>query len=144
MPVLETIGTFAIAILLGGMVFFPTIVAPTVFKSLDQDSAGKFLRRLFPGYYAFMIVTSLSSAVFLFTKLDAAAILIVVAISTLIVRQALVPKINAWRDRDLAGDTAATKLFNVGHRVSVIVNLMQLAAVAWIFWRLLAGAGNGS
>ncbi|MEE3110181.1 MAG: DUF4149 domain-containing protein, partial [Pseudomonadota bacterium] len=36
---------------LGGLLFFPAVVAPTVFKSLPEAEAGHFLRALFPRYY---------------------------------------------------------------------------------------------
>ena len=137
MPLFETLATFFIAILLGGMIFFPSVVAPTVFKSLDQGSAGQFLRRLFPAYYIFIIVTSLIGAGLLLSKPTLAAVLFIVTASTLLVRQALVPKINAWRDRELAGDEAAAARFNAGHRASVIINLAQLAAIVWVFWQLI-------
>jgi len=132
------LATFVVAILLGGMIFFPSVVAPTVFKSLDQDSAGQFLRRLFPAYYVFMILTSLLGGGLLLSKPFLAATLFIIAASTLLVRQILVPNINAWRDRELSGDDAAAALFNAGHRASVIINLIQLAAIIWVFWRLIS------
>ena len=140
MPLLEISATFFVAILLGGMIFFPSVVAPTVFKSLDPESAGKFLRRLFPAYYIFIITTSVIGCGLLLAKPMLAGALFVVAASTVIVRQVLVPKINAWRDRELAGDEAAAALFNAGHRASVIINLVQLAAIIWVFWRLIASS----
>lgn len=138
MPLFETLATFFVAILLGGMIFFPSVVAPTVFKSLDQDSAGQFLRRLFPAYYVFIIVTSLFGGGLLLSKPILATALFIIAASTLLVRQVLVPRINAWRDRELAGDEAAAALFNAGHRTSVIINLFQLAVIIWVFWRLVS------
>jgi len=138
MPLFEMLAAFFVATLLGGMLFFPSVVAPTVFKSLDQDSAGQFLRRLFPAYYVFIIVTSLLGGALLLSKPILAATLLIIAASTLLLRQILVPKINAWRDRELAGDKAAAALFNAGHRASVIINLVQLAAIIWVFWRLVS------
>ncbi len=127
----------SLAALFGGMMFFPTVVAPRVFKVLDQESAGRFLRALFPAYYAFMIVTSalagiaaliLSPSIFLVHGLA----LFAVAVSTLAVRQILVPRINHWRDQSLAGDQAAEKRFNSSHRLSVVINMIQLLAVIGI------------
>ena len=140
MPLFELLAAFFVAILLGGMIFFPSVVAPTVFKSLDQDSAGQFLRRLFPTYYIFIIVTSLIGGALLLSKPILAVALFITAASTLLVSQVLVPKINTWRDRELAGDEAAAALFNAGHRASVIINLVQLAAIIWVFWRLIASS----
>ena len=50
--------TLLLAFLLGGMIFFPTVVAPAVFTSLDKAQAGSFLRKLFPNYYSFIIIVS--------------------------------------------------------------------------------------
>ncbi|MEL7040730.1 MAG: DUF4149 domain-containing protein [Pseudomonadota bacterium] len=136
MHVFETIGIYAVALLLGGMVFFPSVVAPTVFKSLSAEDAGAFLRRLFPTYYVFIIATSLLGAAALFSRPALAITLALIAASTLAVRQILVPKINAWRDQELAGDAAAKRHFALGHRASVIINFAQMVAAVWALWVL--------
>lgn len=134
---LETLALFASASVFGAMVFFPSVVAPMVFRSLDAASAGQFLRALFPGYYAFIVVGSALAAAALVSAPGLAAIMAAIALSTLAVRQMLVPQINAWRDAELAGDAAAAPKFAAGHRVSVIINMVQLAGVVWVLWRLV-------
>ena len=52
-----------VLLLLGGMLFFPSVVAPVVFASLPEAQAGAFLRAMFPRYYVFMIILSLAAAV---------------------------------------------------------------------------------
>ena len=37
-----------VLLLLGGMLFFPSVVAPVVFASLPEAQAGAFLRAMFP------------------------------------------------------------------------------------------------
>ena len=44
----------------GVIIFFSAVVAPTVFKSLEEREAGMFLRAFFPKYYIFGIVLGLS------------------------------------------------------------------------------------
>ena len=44
-----------VLLLLGGMLFFPIVVAPVVFVALPAAEAGTFLRAMFPRYYLFMI-----------------------------------------------------------------------------------------
>ena len=51
-----------VLMLLGAMLFFPSVVAPVVFTSLPEAQAGAFLRSMFPRYYAFMIALSLIAA----------------------------------------------------------------------------------
>ncbi|MEM1261672.1 MAG: DUF4149 domain-containing protein [Pseudomonadota bacterium] len=124
-----TIDLFVNAIvfgLLGSMVFFPAVVAPTVFKALPPEHAGRFLRQLFPRYYTFIIVASSVAAVLHWRVPIEAGVLAAVALSTLWVRQSLVPKVNAWRDLELAGDKQAGKQFARGHRLSVAINMLQM------------------
>ncbi len=131
------------AILLGGMIFFPTVVAPKVFSVLDERSAGQFLRALFPAYYMFIIaaagVAALTGAG---EKPVYAAVFALTAASTLAIRQALVPQLNAWRDEAAAGDGRSERKFAQGHRLSVIVNAAQLIAVAAVLidWTLTHAA----
>jgi hypothetical protein len=116
---------------LGGMVFFVGAVAPTVFRVLPQAEAGRFLRALFRNYYVAFAASSL-----LATGAAAAAgrgweavLLAVVAAGFIGARQGLMPRINALRDRMLAGEAAAAPAFNALHRASVWLNMAQMAVL---------------
>ncbi|MEO0975349.1 MAG: DUF4149 domain-containing protein [Pseudomonadota bacterium] len=122
-------GWLGLSALFGGMVFFPAVVAPRVFKVLSPASAGEFLRALFPAYYAFMIVSATIAALGFHARPRIALGLGAVALSTLLVRQLLVPRINAARDAQLAGDTSAAQRFARGHHLSVAINMVQLVFV---------------
>lgn len=140
---LAIVFTLSIAALFGAMLFFPAIVAPRVFAALDPDDAGRFLRRLFPGYYAFLIATSALAALAAALIGDPALnwpfmALGLIALSTAWVRQVLTPQLNRWRDAELAGDSAAAAKFKSGHRLSVIINLVQLVVVFAILIDLAA------
>ncbi|MEM9388201.1 MAG: DUF4149 domain-containing protein [Pseudomonadota bacterium] len=138
---MQVVGWWALGALFGAMVFFPAVVAPRVFRALDGESAGNFLRALFPGYYLFMIVSAAIAAVCFHARVAVAFGLLTVALSTLLVRQLLVPLINAARDAQLAGDTQAGARFQRGHRVSVVINMAQLIFVAWAVARLALTGG---
>ncbi len=117
--------------LLGAMLFFPSVVAPVVFTSLPEAQAGAFLRSMFPRYYAFMIALSLIAALFFLVASgesahQAAVVCLFVGISTLWVRQWLLPRINAARDAQLAGDVEAGRRFDRDHKLSVGINMVQL------------------
>lgn len=133
---MQVVGWWALSALFGAMVFFPAVVAPRVFRVLDGESAGNFLRALFPGYYLFMIGSAAIAAVCFHPHVVVAGGLLAVAISTLLVRQLLVPSINAARDAQLAGDSQAGARFQRGHRLSVIINVAQLVFVTWALARL--------
>ena len=122
---------------LGAMLFFAIAVAPTVFQALPADQAGLFLRRLFPRYYAALILgSSIAGAVLLPTQALAAGVCFVIVASTLWVRQILVPRINQLRDKELAGDPQAGVSFARWHRISVAINLIQLIALATLLMLL--------
>lgn len=119
----------SLILLIGGMVFFPAVVAPTVFSVFDDKTGGQFLRALFPRYYLYILATSLMGLTG--ALIQGSWILLVymfVFTSTLWVRQTLVPKLNSWRDAEQAGDEVAQRKFKRGHRLSVLINMMQLLA----------------
>lgn len=120
-----------VLMLLGAMLFFPSVVAPVVFTSLPESHAGAFLRSMFPRYYTFMIALSLIAALLFLVANGGAAdlkavICFFVGVSTLWVRQWLLPRINTARDLQLAGDVAAGQRFERDHKLSVSINVLQL------------------
>ena len=48
-----------LAISLGMMIFFSFVLAPMIFKILDAENAGKFVRKIFPYYYFVNFVNNL-------------------------------------------------------------------------------------
>ena len=126
-----------VLMLLGAMLFFPSVVAPVVFTSLPEAQAGVFLRSMFPRYYAFMIALCLMAALLFLVVSDesayqAAIVCLFVGVSTLWVRQWLLPRINTARDAQLAGDTEAGRRFDRDHKLSVGINLLQLVLLVGI------------
>ncbi len=127
------VALIASALTFGGMMFFSFVVAPMVFIKLPAEVAARFIRQLFPVYYLFGAGTA-GVAALAFVPIDSAsaARMLGVALASLLARQVLMPAINANRDRQLAGDAAAAKRFDRGHRASVILNAVQLLVVAWV------------
>ena len=117
-----------VLLLLGGMLFFPIVVAPVVFVALPAAEAGIFLRAMFPRYYLFMIALSLAAGALYQIghgpgySLTASTCL-GVGLSTLWVRQWLLPRINAARDAQLAGDErpAGALIETTNYRWSLIL-----------------------
>lgn len=131
MTALALIALFATALLLGGMAFFAALVAPLVFRALEPEAGGRFIRALFPRYYLWLSATAGAAAVALFplSKPDAGMMAAVAGLSIWL-RQGLMPRINAASDAAKAGDAAAGRSFARGHRLSVVANLLQMAAAA--------------
>lgn len=127
------VGLFATALLLGGMVFFAVVVAPTVFRALEPQSAGTFLRRLFPVYYVWGATLAGAGAFALVpVSWEAAVVMAVVAAAFVFSRHALMPRINAYRDAEFAGDASAHAPFARLHRLSMAINLAQMLLVALV------------
>jgi hypothetical protein len=125
------IALLATALLLGGMAFFAAVVAPTVFRTLPAEPAGRLIRAVFPGYYLWVLGTAAAASVALLPlSLPDAAIMAAVAALALWLRQVLMPRINALSDRAKAGEAEAGRAFDRAHRLSVYANLLQMVAAA--------------
>jgi hypothetical protein len=129
--VLAVIALFAVALLLGGMLFFAVLVAPAVFRTLPAEPAGSLIRAVFPGYYVWVFGCAAAAAVALFplSKPDA-GVMAVTAGLALWLRLVLMPRINALSDAAKAGDAGAQRGFDRAHRLSVWANLLQMGAAA--------------
>ena len=111
------------AIILGAMIFFSFVVAPTTFKLLDEKNSRKFIRGIFPFYYLLNLILSFVASVLFFLKQNLSidfllmtSICILFAISNFI----LMPMINKFRDNN------EEKKFKISHFISVIINFIQL------------------
>src|SRR3712207_9481047 len=56
--ILSAFALLAAALLLGGMGFFAAVLAPLIFTALPADAAGRFVRRVFPAYYLWIIASA--------------------------------------------------------------------------------------
>jgi hypothetical protein len=130
-----TIAVFALALQLGGMIFFAAVMAPLVFTKLPASEAGEFIRAVFPVYYIYVLVTSVLSALALATKWDG-AVMAVVASLTIWLRQGLMPRINTLSDAARSGDLAAKRRFDAAHRMSVALNVAQIIATGGVLARV--------
>ena len=90
-----------IAISLGMMIFFSFVLAPMIFKILDAENAGKFVRKIFP-YYYFVNLIFLSVAVILFYLISSLSvefyITLILALSFLFAQFILMPLKNKLKD----------------------------------------------
>ena len=55
---MENLTQNILAISLGMMIFFSFVLAPMIFKILDPENAGKFVRKIFPYYYFDLLAPS--------------------------------------------------------------------------------------
>jgi len=135
---LDAVAALGAAALFGGMLLFATVVTPTVFRSLAEAPMRVFLRAIFPLYYLYVIVTSLAGGLATISSNPRlGAILLAIAAAAVVLRQIVMPRANAARDAELAGDARAKARFQTLHRVSVVVNLAQLLLAGLVVVRLL-------
>ena len=116
------------AAILSFMIFFPVVVATSVFKVLDEKQSSKFLRIFFPKYYLFGLVLSLTGLIIaIFDKNNMSLIVfLLIIIGFLFSRQFLMPIINKAKDND------NEKKFNILHRVSVLINFIQISLCVFL------------
>ena len=116
------------AAILSFMIFFPVVVATSVFKVLDEKQSSKFLRIFFPKYYLFGLVLSLIGLIIaIFDKNNMSLIVfLLIIIGFLFSRQFLMPLINKAKDNN------NEKKFNILHRVSVLINFIQISLCVFL------------
>lgn len=120
------------AILFGGMTLYSFGFAAILFKALPAREAGATLRQAFPWFYLFVLLVSAVSGLLWWSHDPvAAATLMLVAVTTLPLRQVLMPAINR------ATDTGDRRRFKWLHGASVVVTLCHIAASGWLLTRLV-------
>jgi len=111
------------AVILGAMIFFSFVVAPTTFKLLDEENSRKFIRGIFPFYYLLNLTLSFVASILFYLNQNLSIdFLLMVSVSALfaISNFTLMPMINKFRDNN------EDKKFKISHFISVIINFIQL------------------
>ena len=118
-----------IAISLGAMLFFSFVIAPVIFKVLDANNAGKFVRKIFPHYYLINLII-LSIAVLLLFYISSVNlrfyIILIITILFAFSLFILMPLINKLKD------SKEEKKFKYSHALSVIINFIQIVGLIYL------------
>ena len=131
---LEFIQSLVVALILGGMVAFQVLFAPLIFIKLPNDVARPFIRKFFPFYYLYFGILSIALAgiAYLLLSQDFGVWLLVVntasALGFFVSRQVFMPLANKATDEDRQAD------FNWYHRITVLINTVQLIAMVIVLW----------
>ena len=114
--------TLVAAATLSFMIFFPLVVATSVFKVLDEKQSSKFLRIFFPKYYLYGFVLSLAGVILSIYFENKLSILIYsfIMVGFIFSRQILTPMVNKAKDLN------DEKKFNKLHKLSVFINFLQI------------------
>ena len=118
---------FLLAVLIGSMVFFMAVVSPSVFATLSTKASSKFLRTIFPRLFLFGLIITILSLILSYISdyFLNSILLVIVAVSFIINRNYLTPKINNFRDKELEGDEKASSNFKYMHLLSVLLFLLN-------------------
>jgi hypothetical protein len=126
---LQMASLLVVGFLFGGMLLFSAGFAAFLFKYLPLADVRMLLRKAFPPFYLFVILSSGSAAalMFIFDPFSS-TLMAVVALTTIPARQVLMPAINQ------ATDSGLKKRFLWLHGFSVVLTLghIVLAAVVLI------------
>ena len=120
--------TLVAAAILSFMIFFPLVVATSVFKVFDEKQSSKFLRIFFPKYYLYGFVLSiigLSLSTYYEDKLSM-LIFLLITVGFVFSRQVLMPMIN--KSKDLEEESKFNKL----HKFSVLINFLQIIGCVFL------------
>ena len=118
---------FLVIILIGSMIFFMAVVSPSVFTTLSTNASSKFLRTIFPRMFLFGFIIALLSLILSYISGNNlnSILLVIVAVSFIINRNYLTPKINNFRDKELEGDEKASSNFKYMHLLSVLLFILN-------------------
>jgi len=119
------------ALLFGGMTLYSFAFAAFLFTALPADTASASIRKAFPHFYAFVLVTAAIAAFASFSS-DAisTALLLFISLTTVFARQILMPMINT------ATDAKQKQRFNVLHGASVLLTLIHIGVAGYVVVRL--------
>ena len=125
---------FLLAVLIGSMIFFMAVISPSVFATLSTNASSKLLRTIFPRMFLFGFIIAILSLVlcYISSNILNSILLIIVAMSFIINRNYLTPKINDFRDKELEGDKKASSSFKYMHLLSVLLFVLNFVILIGI------------
>ena len=129
---------FILGAIISFMFFFPLIVAPTIFKNLNEKQIKLFLRSFFPKYYLYGMVLSVFGTIFCLYEKDLILIFSfgLLLISFTFLRQYLTPLINNAKDK-VADDKKNEVRFQRLHLLSVVINFLQIILCIFLLLHIL-------
>ena len=118
---------FLLAVLIGSMTLFMAVVSPSIFATLSTNASSKLLRTIFPRMFLFGFIIAILSLILCYISGNIlnSILLITVAMSFIINRNYLTPKINDFRDKELEGDKKASSSFKYMHLLSVLLFILN-------------------
>tara|TARA_B100000676_G_C17571746_1_gene577502 strand:+ start:212 stop:613 length:402 start_codon:yes stop_codon:yes gene_type:complete len=123
---------FLTSIVFGIMIFFSFVVAPITFKSLNEENARQYIRKIFPYYYNVnLLLCFIICIFFVVSKNFQIEFYLILTITILfgVSNYLLMPLINKFRDNN------DDKKFKYLHFLSVIINFVQIIFLIIILFK---------
>ncbi|WP_207623931.1 DUF4149 domain-containing protein [Rhodobacter calidifons] len=122
----------ATSLLFGGMVLYSFGFAAFLFTALPANVAGPTIRRAFPHFYLFVMLSAAAAAGLVWAHdALAAGLLALIVVTTIPARQVLMPAINR------ATDAGAKSRFKWLHGLSVAITLVHIGLAGVVLTRFL-------
>tara|TARA_B100001559_G_C16173769_1_gene472092 strand:- start:24 stop:380 length:357 start_codon:yes stop_codon:yes gene_type:complete len=114
-----------------------SVVTPSVFKTLDENNASKFLRFIFPRMFLYGFILSTAALILSIWAQDVVLTFgsLLIAILFLVNAYAITPLINKYRDQYNNGYLESDKVFKKYHLISVLIFLFQLVVLIYLVVR---------
>ena len=122
---------FLSSVVLGIMLFFSFVVAPITFKSLNEENARVFIRKIFPYYYNInLTICLLATLCFVFISTYSLNFYFILLTTILFGISSFIfmPLINKFRDNK------EDKKFKYLHLMTVIINFVQIILLILIIF----------
>lgn len=132
-----TLGTLICAIALGGMLFSLAVFIPFAMRKLGREAGVRFVREAAGRHDTVLAILTTLAAVLLWSRPEA-PVLATVALLFVFSRFALLPRLDRARVPNLLVDVQDSELSLRLNRLSVIINVTQIAALLLVLIRLIS------
>ena len=126
---MSNVPTFLNGLVVGVILFQTAIIAATVFRGLEPDQAGPFLRKVFPKFFVFLVVIGISGAI---SAVASDAIyqlgICLVTLTLGLLAYLLIPMTN--KSRDEGNEKLFKKLHNASVSMTVLILVVNLFGLA--------------
>ena len=124
----ENLNSLLSGIIVGMIILQSTIIAPTIFTTLEQDNAGKLIRNIFPKLFNFIALLSLIMIINSFV-VETSPFLKIIYFTTFLlmtINFLIIPATN--KSRDEGND----KKFKLLHSLSVLTTILILLVHSYV------------
>ena len=127
---------FLIPFLVGSLIFFSVVVAPNIFISLDEKSARKFIRSIFPKLYLYaFLISIIITLLIIYHGTIYSVIFFIVSSGFLFSKIFLVKWINEVSDIKQKTNQQIKK-FKILHSLSVLIFITQIVCMTIVYFKV--------